>query len=63
VDGQIVERLRSDGHSVQFVAEFDPGIDDETVLLRSRESNAVPLTADKEANSFFVRAYSTVASC
>jgi hypothetical protein len=28
VDQQIVDRLRQDGHSVVYVAEMDPGIDD-----------------------------------
>jgi hypothetical protein len=29
VDRQIVDRLRSDGHEVFFIAELDPGIDDD----------------------------------
>ena len=36
IDKQIVDRLRSDGHDVVFIAELDPGITDEAVLLRSR---------------------------
>lgn len=48
IDKQIVDRLRSDGHDVVCIAEFDPGIEDEAVLLRCRESNSVPLTADKD---------------
>jgi hypothetical protein len=32
VDKQIAERLRDDGHDVLYVAELDPGIDDETFL-------------------------------
>ena len=44
VDKQIVERLRVDGHDVLFIAELDPGIDDETVLGHSRQANAVLLT-------------------
>lgn len=55
VDGQIVERLRADGHTVQFVAELDPGIDDDVVLLRSREANAVLLTADKDFGDLVFR--------
>jgi hypothetical protein len=45
VDKQIVDRLRSDGHDVLFIAELDPGIDDDAVLLRSREAHAILLTA------------------
>lgn len=49
IDQQIVDRLRSDGHEVLFIAELDPGIDDDAVLLKSRESNAVLVTADKDS--------------
>jgi predicted nuclease of predicted toxin-antitoxin system len=55
VDKQIVDRLRSDGHDVVFIAELDPGIDDEAVLLRSQESNAVLLTADKDFGELVFR--------
>jgi predicted nuclease of predicted toxin-antitoxin system len=47
--------LRSDGHDVVFIAEFDPGIEDEAVLLRSRESNSVLLTADKDFGELVFR--------
>jgi len=52
VDQQIVDRLRADGHDVLFVAELDPGIDREAVLLQSRHSNAILLTADACAIRF-----------
>ena len=55
VDKQIVDRLRADGHEVLFVAELDPGIDDETVLLRSRQSSALLLTADKDFGELVFR--------
>ena len=55
VDKQVVDRLRSDGHDVLFVAELEPGIDDETVLQRSREANAVLLTADKDFGDLVFR--------
>ena len=32
VDQQIVPRLPSDAHDVLYVAEMDPGIDDDEVL-------------------------------
>lgn len=44
IDKRIVDRLRSNGHEVVFIA----GIADDAVLLRSRESNSVLLTADKD---------------
>jgi predicted nuclease of predicted toxin-antitoxin system len=55
VDRQIVERLRLDGHDVLFIAELDPGIDDETVLDHSRRANAVLLTADKDFGELVFR--------
>ncbi|HLK21158.1 MAG TPA: DUF5615 family PIN-like protein [Bryobacteraceae bacterium] len=48
VDGQIVKRLRADGHEVLFIAEMAPGTDDETVLDHSRQADSVLLTADKD---------------
>jgi predicted nuclease of predicted toxin-antitoxin system len=48
VDKQIVDRLRADGHDVLFVGELDPGIEDDAVLDRSRQANAILLTADKD---------------
>jgi hypothetical protein len=54
VDRQIVERLRLDGHHVAYVAEMSPGIADDAVLMESRISSSVLITANKvSANSFF----------
>ena len=55
VDGQIVARLRTDRHDVLYVAELDPGIEDENVLALSRQSNAVLLTADKDFGELIFR--------
>ena len=48
VDGQIVERLRKDGHTVKYIAEMAPGIDDEAVLDLANGEGAILLTADKD---------------
>ena len=48
VDFPVVQRLRSDGHEVLYVAEMDPGISDETVLATANDKDALPLTADKD---------------
>ena len=48
VDRAIVDRLRQDGHTVVYVAESAPSIDDEAVLRQANESNALLLTADKD---------------
>lgn len=55
VDKQIVDRLRANGHTVLWVAELEPGIDDGTVLLQSRELNAILITADKDFGELVFR--------
>jgi predicted nuclease of predicted toxin-antitoxin system len=55
VDKQIVDRLRANGHDVLFIAELDPGVDDETVLSHSRQANAILLTADKDFGELVFR--------
>jgi predicted nuclease of predicted toxin-antitoxin system len=55
IDRQIVEGLRSRGHSVLFIAEVEPSVDDETVLAHSREQDAVLLTADKDFGELVFR--------
>lgn len=49
IDRQIVERLRADGHSVQSVAEMEPGISDDVVLGLANRVSALLLTADCRA--------------
>lgn len=55
VDRQIVERLRLDGHQVAYVAEMSPGIMDEVVLMESRISASVLITADKDFGELVFR--------
>jgi predicted nuclease of predicted toxin-antitoxin system len=55
VDRQIVERLRLDGHHVAYVAEMSPGITDEVVLMESRISASVLITADKDFGELVFR--------
>jgi predicted nuclease of predicted toxin-antitoxin system len=55
VDRQIVERLRLDGHRVAYVAEMSPGIMDEVVLMESRISASVLITADKDFGELVFR--------
>jgi predicted nuclease of predicted toxin-antitoxin system len=55
VDKEIVDRLRADGHDVLFIAEHAPGIDDQAVLDRSRQTNGVLLTADKDFGDLVFR--------
>jgi predicted nuclease of predicted toxin-antitoxin system len=55
VDRQVVDRLRLDGHDVWYVAEMEPGIPDELVLIRANEELAVLLTADKDFGELVFR--------
>ncbi len=55
IDLQIVERLRADGHDVIYVAELNPGIDDDTVLGHSHQRAAVLLTSDKDFGDLVFR--------
>lgn len=48
IDRQIVERLRSDGHDVSYIAESEPSIDDNTVFDRANSKKALLITADKD---------------
>lgn len=55
VDFPVVQRLRSDGHEVLYVAEMDPGISDEEVLAAANDKNALLLTADKDFGELVYR--------
>ena len=55
VDRQIVERLRLDGHQVAYIAEMSPGIEDDVVLMESRISASVLITADKDFGELVFR--------
>ena len=60
VDGPIVERLRREGHRVQYIAEMDPGISDDAVLdLANREASLL-LTADKDFGELVFRQHRLV---
>ncbi len=55
IDRQIVDRLRDEGHFVQYVAEMDPGISDDSVLEWANTQNALLLTADKDFGELVFR--------
>jgi predicted nuclease of predicted toxin-antitoxin system len=55
VDGQIVERLRRDGHNVMYVAEMEPGITDDRVLEKANENQALLMTIDKDFGELVFR--------
>ena len=48
VDKAVVDRLRQDGHTVVYIAELAPGIDDHAVLRQANQRSDVLITADKD---------------
>ncbi len=55
VDRQVVDRLRTEGHDVAYVAESAPGTDDDVVLDRANRDGAVLITADKDFGELVYR--------
>lgn len=55
IDRPIVERLRRGDHEVLFVAELDPGLQDESVLALANERDALLLTGDKDFGELVFR--------
>ena len=55
VDAPIVERLRTDGHSVAYVAEMSPSIANEEVLERANTDPCPLVTADKDFGELVFR--------
>lgn len=47
VDRQIVEKLRTEGHDVLYIAEIDAGINDERVLELSNEEERILMTRER----------------
>ncbi|GAA6623908.1 DUF5615 family PIN-like protein [Scytonema sp. NUACC26] len=52
---QVVDRLRSDGHTVFAIVEMNPEISDETVLAMANSENALLLTADTDFGELIFR--------
>lgn len=55
IDRQIVERLRADGHHVEFIAESAPGVRDEHILAMANKQRALLLTSDKDSGELVFR--------
>jgi len=53
--GQIVARLRQDGHHVDYVAEMDPGVPDEEVLAAVNLADVLLMTADRDFGELVFR--------
>ena len=55
LEQQIVARLRQDGHFLWYIAEMEPGIDDERVLELANQQEVPLLTADKDFGELVFR--------
>jgi predicted nuclease of predicted toxin-antitoxin system len=55
VDKHIIDRLRQDGCFVDYVAEMDPGITDQTVFDLANKNQSILLTADKDFGEIVFR--------
>ena len=55
IDRQIVETLRSKGHSVFYVKEEMPGVIDEEVLQTANEKGCILITQDKDFGELVFR--------
>ena len=55
IDASVVERLRSDGHSVGYVAELSPSITDDEVLDRANADQCTLVTGDKDFGELVFR--------
>ena len=55
VEVRIVERLRLEGHDVEYVAEFAPGITDDDVLELANSGKRVLVTVDKDFGELVFR--------
>ena len=55
IDRHVVKKLRSDGHTVLYVIEMEPGIPDDEVLDEANKNKALLLTADKDFGELVYR--------
>jgi predicted nuclease of predicted toxin-antitoxin system len=55
VEREVVERLRTDGHTVAYVAELSPSITDDEVLDQANTQSALLVTADKDFGELVYR--------
>jgi len=48
VDRQVVDALRQAGHTVTYIAELSPSVDDERVLADANRESALLVTSDRD---------------
>lgn len=55
VDSIIVDKLRENNYSVNYVAEFQPSIPDKEILQIANQKNAIIITSDKDFGELVFR--------
>ncbi|MCC6445971.1 MAG: DUF5615 family PIN-like protein [Armatimonadetes bacterium] len=55
IDRPIVDRLRSDGHSVLYIVEMEPSVSDEQVIQEANRESAMLITSDKDFGELVFR--------
>lgn len=55
VDSVIVENLRGNNHTIDYVAEFHPSISDKEILQIANQKNAIIITSDKDFGELVFR--------
>ena len=55
VDYPIVRILLEMGHNVRYIAEIEPGISDDEVLMKSNKEESILITADKDFGDLIFR--------
>jgi predicted nuclease of predicted toxin-antitoxin system len=55
VEKSLVDALRRDGFSIEYISEISPGASDQEVLERARSTGAMLLTADKDFGEIVFR--------
>lgn len=55
VERQIVERLRQTGHAVLYIAEMEPGVQDDFILAEANARQALLVTLDKDFGELVYR--------
>lgn len=55
LDRSLVDRLRDEGHDVLYAAEMELGMEDDVVLQRANERQALLVTEDKDFGELVFR--------
>lgn len=55
IDTQVVRTLRESGYDIEYIAEFQPGIHDGSVMDKANRDGRILITADKDFGELVFR--------